>query len=809
MKESKHSITFKVIIGYLLLTAFAGATVWFVYTKIMELNKPAKIETGRKKMALISEVATRLYTAEGISRNIVQNESQDTVDIRRYRNSIDTISTLIDSLQILYTAEVTRSELDTVQTLLSLKESNLQELLELRRNNSSDNYYDRVLKWLEEADYIFGSTDYKSMVKDLKPYQQKVIIDYLKYAEKDNADRLTQRTADSIVQTVKTVLLKLEMKEHRYQMNIEDKEDKLLANDLKISRRLRALRTKIEQEEIQKSIERVKTTRETLNETSRIMILFGASCVVTILIFVIMIIRDTNRSQRYRVELEGAKGYAESLLKSREQIMATVTHDLRSPLNSILGYADLMNKTELTLKQKSYLTQLRKSSDYTMRLVNDLLDFSRLEAGKILIEGLPFVPRKVIEDVVQGSVPSPDPKALNLNYDLSEDLQKTFISDPFRLHQILANLIGNAYKFTEKGDLLISGKIEAKAEEKWLVLAIKDTGIGISKKQQKAIFQEFSQAESSTGKGFGLGLAISQKLAALLDGKITVKSMPQQGSVFTLKIPIKLSATPLEETEAEKQNIALSGADQKHILVVDDDEVQLSLATEILSHQGFVISTARDGEAALTKINAVDFDAVLTDVQMPRLDGFELIKALRADKKTRNMPVIALSGEGDKSKLDYLETGFTEYLLKPYEMNELLRLLAEMLKLKVEVSQVAPAITNSDSHQLYDLHDLKQFTVGDQESLKAILASLIENTHDNIAALQEAKQANDAEKIAFVAHKMLPMLRQIKAEQIVEPLEKLERQKEHNVTQSQLKTLVNDVAKHTEALLEALNRELS
>src|SRR5699024_6121005 len=111
----------------------------------------------------------------------------------------------------------------------------------------------------------------------------------------------------------------------------------------------------------------------------------------------------------------------------------TVTHDLRSPLNSILGYSDLMNKTELTLKQKTYLTQLRKSSDYTMRLVNDLLDFSRLEAGKILIEGLPFVPQKVIEDVVQGSIPSPDPKALAIKYELSDDLQKTFISDPFRL----------------------------------------------------------------------------------------------------------------------------------------------------------------------------------------------------------------------------------------------------------------------------------------------------------------------------------------------------------------------------------------
>src|SRR5699024_5754905 len=163
---------------------------------------------------------------------------------------------------------------------------------------------------------------------------------------------------------------------------------------------------------------------------------------------------------------------------------------------------------------------------------------------------------------------------------------------------------------------------------------------------------------------------------------------------------------------------------------------------------------------------AVDFDAVLTDVQMPRLDGFELIKALRADKKTRNMPVIALSGEGDKSTLDYLETGFTAYLLKPYEVNALLKLLAEMLKLKVDVTQVDTESSSSegDSHKEYDLQDLKQFTVGDQESLKAILSSLIDNTHENLAALQAAKQADDVDKMAFVSSKILTLLLHIKVE---------------------------------------------
>src|SRR5699024_10938539 len=217
------------------------------------------------------------------------------------------------------------------------------------------------------------------------------------------------------------------------------------------SERLSRIRNRIEQEEFQESLERIQLAQSTMDQTSRSVIVFGIIGFLTVLFFLIIIIRDVKRSQEYRVALEKAKIYAERLLKSREQIMATVTHDLRSPLNSILGYSDLLENTELTPKQKNYLKHLSTSSDYTIRLVNDLLDFSQLESGKVSIENLPYNPKELIEDCIHSNIPSQDPKNLKIITDLSPELDQDYMGDPFRMRQILSNLIGNAYKFTEEG----------------------------------------------------------------------------------------------------------------------------------------------------------------------------------------------------------------------------------------------------------------------------------------------------------------------------------------------------------------------
>ncbi|HLS30652.1 MAG TPA: ATP-binding protein [Flavobacteriaceae bacterium] len=806
MKKSKFSIPFKALFGYVLLAGFGALTIWFIFKKVQELNLSEQPDDSRQKMALISEAATRLYITDGISRNIIHDK--DTTGLEEFRNSIDTISTVLDSLKILYKTEETKAELDSIGQLLTLKEENLLELLEFRAENASDNYYDRVLKRLEQADYLFGSLDYEEMVKDLEPYQQKVITDYLQYGEEIGADRLTNRTADELINTTKQVLLSLELQEHEYQKRISEKENNLLTNDIKISNQLRKIRTKIEQEEIRKSLERIESGQETMDQTYTIMIVFGIATLITILIFGMMIIRDTNKSRLYRKELEQAKGYAEHLLSSREQIMATVTHDLRSPLGSILGYVDLMGKTELSAKQKNYLNQLKKSSDFTMKLINDLLDLSKLEAGKISVDKVPFVPAQLIEDVINTSIPSPDQKSLEIISDLSEETQGNFISDPFRIQQILTNLIGNAYKFTEKGEIQIQAEIHSLGIQESLRIEVKDTGIGISDNQLNKIFEEFSQADESTEKkygGFGLGLTITQKMVELLGGTIEVKSKLGKGTTFVVEIPVK-EANRKDRVKEKQKNLKLKNAKEKHVLIVDDEQAQLNLISEILKNANFKIDIARNGVEALQKLEEIEVDAVLTDIQMPKMDGFRLLKEIRKDKNIQHLPVIALSGMTDKSLEEYLTYGFDNFLVKPYEINALLSVIGEALGLELEVVQPSASDELKVDSDLYDLTDLETFTDGDKEAIQGIIESLIESTTTNLQKILDAQTAENKENIAFVAHKMIPMLKQIRATEAVKPLERLETQISKMGWQ-EINELIEEAEKQLQKLLEALKAE--
>src|SRR5699024_5357129 len=232
-------------------------------------------------------------------------------------------------------------------------------------------------------------------------------------------------------------------------------------------------------------------------------------------------------------------------------------------------------------------------------------------------------------------------------------------------------------------------------------------------------------------------------------------------------------------------------ADQKQLLVVEDNDTQRELTSEILRHQGFRFQTAENGEEALEKVNEHTFDAILTDIQMPKLDGFGFLKAVKENESLREIPIIALSGEADKSKELYLNKVFSEYLLKPFDARDLLEILAELLQLETTMIEASkPAAAVDGKH--YDLTDLKKFTDGDPASLKAIVESFMENTRESIKSLAQACQQENWEKVSFYAHRMLPMLRQIKAENTIDPLDKLERQKSENLSADEIKSLVGE-----------------
>ncbi|HSP82530.1 MAG TPA: ATP-binding protein, partial [Gillisia sp.] len=525
------------------------------------------------------------------------------------------------------------------------------------------------------------------------------------------------------------------------------------------------------------------------------------------LIFLFLIVKDISRSQRYRLQLEEAKSITEELMYRREQFIATITHDLRTPLNTVMGYTELMGKSGLTQKQDHYLSHLKKSSEYILHLVNDLLDLSKLEAGKMLIENLPFNPKNLLEDTFYNTIPEQDKKHLKFSVIASPETDCKVLSDPFRIKQILSNLITNAYKFTEKGEIIASISMKKKIEDSYiLTISIKDSGIGINESKQEEIFEEFSQEHGDIEKkygGTGLGLAITKRITSLLKGKIELKSKQGEGSEFIVRIPVK--KLPVEETVENDEIIKVTEKDLKgkNILVVDDESSQLALSKELIKSTGMNCHTASNGLEALKKLETGNYHLVLTDIQMPKMDGFELVRSIKNNPDFSNIPVIAISGQTTVPAENYTEAGFAGNILKPYKPADLLFKIGEVLKIDIEKKERSNNY-NSSGKSEYSLEEIFLFTGEDQVALDTILTAFIESTRLNLKEIENSVDKGDQERVSQIAHRMLPMFKQMKANEIVPKLQDLEEKKPAAFSNGHIKALLEEI----EVLLFQLQKEV-
>lgn len=776
MRNPKRSITFKVVAGYLLIAALAALSVWFVYNQVVAFTSLADSNTtNNEKLFLVSDITTELYETENISRRLIQTGKES--DLELYQQHLDSIRKNINRLKESYTDTQMKTELDSISALLSRKTNNLSELLKLREQDRNTNYYTQVIEELRKVDPSFNANNYEERFAKLEPHQRRVLIKLLEFSKEDNAEQLTNRTADSLIGSVKNVLSELEVANQQFRRQIIQKENELLDNDLILNQQLRSVLATIEQEEREAALNRAESSERMLKDTSIIMIAAGSGSFIIIFVFLFFIIKDVSRSQRYRMQLEEAKTFAESLLKSREHFMATITHDLRSPLNTLIGYTDLMEKTALNNKQNHYLTHVKKSSDFILRLVNDLLDLSKLEAGKMLVEKLPFNPKKLIEDSVHNSLPGEINKDVEIIIDTAPGTDVQVLSDPFRIKQIISNLVTNAFKFTNEGEIRISAWLRKEIEDSYtLIISVKDSGIGIPKEKQEEIFEEFSQENSKIEKqygGTGLGLTITKSLTTLLKGKLELISEPGAGSEFIIYLPVvKTEKQKQPPSERKKQSPPPDLLKNKKALIVDDEPSQLALTQELVKSLGLTCESSLNGYDALNKLKSGKFDLVLTDIQMPRMDGLELISQIKEDPEISNIPVIAISGRTSLEPNFYIKAGFANSLIKPYKPQELLNSIAEIFKVKVASNNYLPPSKRPGTE--YDLEEIYQFSGGDEKAMHIILNAFLDSSEKNLEDLEEAFKKQNKEKMASVAHKMLPMIKQMKAYSIAEKLKEIE-----------------------------------
>nr|WP_321237445.1 ATP-binding protein [uncultured Psychroserpens sp.] len=400
---------------------------------------------------------------------------------------------------------------------------------------------------------------------------------------------------------------------------------------------------------------------------------------ISILAFVIF--NKLKETRKQKVIIEEQKKKVEQSEKYKEQFLANMSHEIRTPMHAISGMTNILERNEHPKSQDVFLKAMRTSSENLVVILNDVLDLSKIEAGKLEIENISMNLESVVENVIQILKFKAEEKGLILSYEISEDTPALVMGDPTRLNQILINLVGNAIKFTEKGtvDILVS------SAGNQLHFEIKDTGIGIPKDKHESIFGAFEQAKESTSRyygGTGLGLNISKQLVDLQNGKIWVESSENKGSTFYFELPLAIPETDaisqsfISEDKLKAMAKSLKGI---RILIAEDNPFNQMIAQDDLSYyiENLTIDTVENGALAIEQFKTNTFDLILMDVQMPEMNGFEATKNIRAieklERRTTNIPIIAMTASLLKTEIENCyDAGMNNYIPKPYKLEELI-----------------------------------------------------------------------------------------------------------------------------------------
>ena len=540
---------------------------------------------------------------------------------------------------------------------------------------------------------------------------------------------------------------------------------KLWQNDVQISRKLDDLLHNFEEEVLANS-QRLSLERKQIFENSKNLLMIAFLVALGIIVISsIVIINDFVNSQRYRRRLEAANRKSNNLLKNREQLISMVSHDLRTPLSSIVGYSELLSKQNISEKGQNYLSHIKYSSEYISKLVDELLDYTRIEAGKITIEKVPFNTTEIIDEVANNVKSAYKTKDINLSLSFSETVNNlNFSSDAYRIKQILYNLISNAFKFTEHGTVHIQADArQLNGDEYEIGIAVTDTGIGIKKEQQQHIFDEFTQANDEISKrygGSGLGLHISQKLAHLLRGKIYLESYENKGSTFTLRF---LAEKVVERTKTTQIITNDKNPDLITIIVIDDDLSILSLIEELLKQKNINSITFNNGKEAFEQMENFNFDLVITDIQLPEMNGFHFVTLFNEQYKNNPLPVLAITGRRDVPESFYMKSGFSGILPKPFTPEQFYQKLKIFFpKLDTEVEHKTIMVSNNIVGG-YTPEILESFMGDDHEGIIGIYEHFLKESSENIQTLKLLADRQDYKGIKAIAHKMTTMFAQINA----------------------------------------------
>ncbi len=491
----------------------------------------------------------------------------------------------------------------------------------------------------------------------------------------------------------------------------------------------------------------------------------------------VVAIRDVTDSKRMERELREAKEAAEQATHAKSTFLAHMSHEIRTPMHGVLGMAELLLRAGLDEKPSGYVEAIRRSADALLRVIDDILDFSKIEAGRLELEETPVDLSGLFEDIVELLRFAAENKRVALRVEMAADVPRVVLADPVRLRQVLVNLVGNAVKFTDAGEVVLAARCIARTDSVvQLAIDVRDTGIGIPAGQLSRIFDQFAQADISTTRrhgGTGLGLSISRGLVAMMGGSIAVRSTVGEGSVFSLQVAFReASADALASAPpAARRGTTLLPRLGLKVLLVEDNPINLMVALGYLEEMACEVEIARHGRHALEQLRSHRYDVVLMDIEMPEMDGYETTRRFRAEEgptRTRIVAMTAKSREEDRER--YLAAGMDDFLPKPMRPEAMARVLCG-----VAVGPPARAEPAPDEQPVFAPERGLGTTGGDVPRLRQLARLVLEEGAGRLRELDAADAGDRLDELRRIVHTLKGDAAHIGAERVRALAQGLER----------------------------------
>lgn len=474
-------------------------------------------------------------------------------------------------------------------------------------------------------------------------------------------------------------------------------------------------------------------------QTVRLIMFFGLAAFILAVIFFWLLHRDLKKRHENELQLEKSNRHNEELLTLRHNMMLTVSHDLRSPLTAIMGYADLLKETAKDETCKQYEDAIRQSSDRMLTLLNSLLSYYRLDTGKDEVDMMPFRVKDVLRTLMAEYEPLAAVKDIAIEGAFSGD-DTVVIGDRKRIIQIGSNLMSNAIKFTKNGTV----NIGVDYRDNTLTLKVQDSGTGMSEEQMKRIFAPFNRLENAdTQEGFGLGLSIAKALAELLGGRIEVESHIGFGSLFMVTLPLMEGDEEVLQRTVMESTVLPEGL---RIAVLDDDTVVLKMTVEMLAKKKVQVVGCHTVDELFERMRKNDYDLIITDIMLGSMSGFDLLELLRDANigNSKTVPMLAMTGRTERSVEDFIKAGFRGCLLKPFSYAELTRAIANSVNEESQTDDESLKIPKADFGML----------LKGEKDVNGMLSLLIEQTETEMKELKSSMETGNMDSISFLQHKL-------------------------------------------------------